>query len=142
MTGSRPALIARGEEALFYERLRQHELVYQYCQSCSGTIFYLRTRCVHCGSENLELRQSAGVGTVYSYTTQYRAANPHFSESVPYTLALVDLDEGFRVLGDLECEPSEAHVGMPVDLTFNDIDEDLTLMRFTLRTADTSQELT
>jgi uncharacterized protein len=127
---ARPPLTPRGEEKLFYDRLREHELVYQRCAGCSEPVFPLRTVCPHCASEDLGLEVSPRRGTLYSFTTQHRAAHPHFADSVPYSLGLVDLDEGFRVFASVDgIAPDELAVGMPVELAFDRIDDELTLLR-------------
>lgn len=127
---ARPALVARGEEKVFYDRLRQHELVFQRCTGCDVAVFPLRTLCPHCSGEELTLETSARRGVLYSFTTQHRPANPHFADSVPYSLGLVDLEEGIRVFASvIGAEPHELKVGMPVKLVFDDVDDELTLLR-------------
>jgi hypothetical protein len=95
-------------------------------------VFYLRAVCPHCGGESLRPRDSAGVGTVYSYTVQYRASHPYFADRTPMTLALVDLEEGFRLLADLQGDGDVA-VGMPVEVVFGGDGDDLTLPHFRTR---------
>ena len=127
---ARPPLMPRGEEKVFYDRLREHELVYQRCASCTETVFPLRTICPRCAGEDLVLEVSARRGTLYSFTTQHRAAHPHFADSVPYSLGLVDLDEGIRVFASVDgIEPDDLAVGMPVELAFETQDDELTLLR-------------
>lgn len=133
-----PALVARGEERMFYDRLRQHELVFQRCRTCGDTVFPLRTICPHCSSEELALEVSARRGTLYSFTTQYRAAHPHFADSVPYSLGLVDLNEGVRVFASVGgVSPDGLTIGMPVELVFEDVSDDVTLLR--IRPMDAGQ---
>lgn len=127
----RPPIIARGEEAVFFAHLHQHELVFQRCTGCSRTVFPLRTVCPHCQSESLDLERAVGRGTVYSFTTQHRASHPFFAADVPYTLVLVDLDEGVRVFANLvDCAPDDARIGMSVEAVFDDVEPELTLLRF------------
>ena len=131
MSAQRPLLTARGEEQLFYDHLRRHTLVYQRCGDCGSVVFPLRTLCQRCGGESLELAESAGTGTVYSCTTQYRPAHPFFADSVPYTLALVDLNEGFRVLARLVgYELGYAPIGRRVVAGFDEVEGGLVLLRF------------
>jgi uncharacterized OB-fold protein len=137
VTVARPPLVPRGEEKLFYDRLRGEELVYQRCAACSATVFPLRTLCPHCAGEDLALEVSARRGTLYSFTTQHRAAHPHFTDSVPYSLGLVDLDEGIRVFASVDgIAPDELVVGMPVELGFDRVDDELTLLRIRPRGAE------
>jgi uncharacterized OB-fold protein len=136
MTAARPPLVPRGEEKVFYDRLRDAELVYQRCTSCSNAVFPLRTLCPHCAGEDLVLEVSARRGTLYSFTTQHRAAHPHFAEDVPYSLGLVDLDEGIRVFASVDgIAPEDLTVGMPVELGFETQDDELTLLRIRARGA-------
>lgn len=114
-----PTPTPRGEERLYFDAAADNRLTYQTCDTCGSTVFYLRALCPHCGGESLRLRESAGLGTVYSYTVQYRASHPYFAGETPMTLALVDLDEGFRLLAGLT-EADDVAVGMPVEAVFRD----------------------
>ena len=128
---NRPPVVARGEEKVYFDHLREHELIFQRCTGCSHAVFPLRTVCPHCQSESLNLERSAGQGTVYSFTTQYRASHPFFTAEVPITLVLVDLDEGVRVFANLiESVPDDARIGMRVEAVFDDVEPELTLVRF------------
>lgn len=120
----------RGEEKTFYDRLVDHELVHQRCEDCRSVVFPLRTICPACSSEELSLQRSAGRGVVYSFTVQHRAVHPSFP--VPTTLALADMDEGFRLLASVP-EPDGLEVGTPVQVVFDDVEPGLTLLRFQVR---------
>ncbi|SMD22919.1 Zn-ribbon domain-containing OB-fold protein [Kibdelosporangium aridum] len=128
-TPAPPKPAPRGEEQIYFQAATENRLTYQTCDTCGSTVFYLRAVCPHCGSESLRLRDSAGVGKVYSYTVQHRAGHPYFADRTPMTLALVDLDEGFRLLADL-VDVDEVAVGMPVEVVFHELDHDLTLPHF------------
>lgn len=127
----RPPIVARGEEKVFFDHLRQHELVFQRCAGCSRAVFPLRTVCPHCQSESLDLERAAGTGTVYSFTTQHRASHPFFAADAPYTLVLVDLDEGVRVFANLvDGTETDISIGCDVRAVFDDVEPELTLLRF------------
>ena len=128
---TRPPITPRGEEKLYFEALKRHELVFHRCSECATVLFPLRQVCISCSHENLVLEVSAGNGIVHSFTTQHRASHPFFADSVPYTLLLVDMAEGFRVLANLiEGTEADISVGAPVDAVFDDVDDELTLLRF------------
>jgi hypothetical protein len=92
---------------------------------------YPRAACPSCGSEKLEEKTSAGRGVVHSFTTQYRSGGPGFKDDVPYTLVLVDLDEGFRALADLRDFAAESlAIGLRVEVFFDEAGPDLVLPRF------------
>nr|WP_281497002.1 OB-fold domain-containing protein [Ornithinimicrobium sp. F0845] len=67
-------------------------LAYQSCASCRQAVFPPRVLCPSCGSDDLDWLPSGGRGTVYSATV----IAPRGKE--PYTVALIDLDEGFRMM--------------------------------------------
>lgn len=119
----------RGEERVYFQAAAEMRLTYQVCDTCRSTVFYLRDICPHCGGEHLKLRDSAGLGTVYSYTVQHRAGHPYFADRTPMTLALIDLDEGYRLLADVEGSDGVT-VGMPVEVVFRAVDGELTLPHF------------
>jgi uncharacterized OB-fold protein len=84
-------------------------LTYQYCQACSAAVFYPRVLCPGCGGTSLEWRVSNGRGTVYSTTTTYQRGE------APYNVALIDLEEGFRMMSRVEgIAPEEVRIGMAV----------------------------
>jgi uncharacterized protein len=73
-------------------------LRYQCCSDCAAAQSLSRFACHRCGSEHLAWRDAAGSGTVYAVTVVTRAPSEAFRALVPYTLVLVDLDEGARVM--------------------------------------------
>ena len=88
--------------ALTYRRyLENGKLGYQRCADCSAAIFYPRMLCPICGSGTLGWRESAGRGTVYATTAL------HGRNRDPRNVVLVDLDEGFRMMGRVEGVPAE-----------------------------------
>ncbi|MFI5611859.1 Zn-ribbon domain-containing OB-fold protein [Amycolatopsis sp. NPDC051903] len=127
-----PTPTPRGEERVYFDAAAERRLTYQTCDTCGSAVFYLRAVCPHCGGESLRLRDSAGHGTVYSYTVQRRASHPYFADRTPMTLALVDLDEGFRLLADVTGEAT-LEVGTPVEVVFG---EDPMLPHFRARTRE------
>lgn len=75
----------------YVEGLARGVLVYQRCQSCERAVFYPRTSCPACGSVELQLQDSEGLGTLYSSSVIY-------DKDQDYNVVLVDLDEGFRMM--------------------------------------------
>lgn len=107
----------RGEESAYADALREGRVVFQRCLSCGASVWYLRSVCPGCMSAELVLTDSAGLGTVYTFTTLLRAGDPARAEDVPYSVALVDLDEGVRIIGDLTCEAAASGIGTRVTAT-------------------------
>nr|WP_238154660.1 MULTISPECIES: OB-fold domain-containing protein [unclassified Ornithinimicrobium] len=72
--------------------------MFQRCTACECAVFPPRGHCPRCWARDLEWRESDGQGALASFAAVHRPGHPAFAELTPYTLALVDLDEGFRML--------------------------------------------
>ncbi|HEY0601795.1 MAG TPA: Zn-ribbon domain-containing OB-fold protein [Herpetosiphonaceae bacterium] len=95
----------------FARYLAAGQLAFQRCAACAAAIFYPRVLCPTCGATDLRWEISGGRGTVYATTTQ------HPRGEAPYNVALIDLDEGFRMMSRVEgIAPSEVRIGMDVRL--------------------------
>lgn len=101
-----------GAPAETYRRyLESGELGFQRCARCGAAVFYPRVLCPVCGGADLTWETSSGRGTVYAATAVYRR------DADPYSVALVDLEEGFRMMSRVESIPAKAvEVGMRVSL--------------------------
>ncbi|MEZ5726753.1 MAG: OB-fold domain-containing protein [Burkholderiaceae bacterium] len=95
-----PTISARSPAAqAFVDGLARGVLRVQACEACSTVQSLARHACPRCGSPRLSWRNASGLGTVFALTQVRRAPTPEFRALVPYTLVLVDLDEGARVMG-------------------------------------------
>lgn len=83
----------------FTDGLEQGVLRYQRCAGCGQAQTLTRFACPHCGSDRLEWHDAVGGGTVVAASVVSRAPTDAFRALVPYTLVLVELDEGPRVMG-------------------------------------------
>ncbi len=92
---------AEAPATAYRRHLQSGKLGYQRCADCSAAVFYPRVLCPVCGSGALEWRESAGRGTVYATTAV------HSRDRKPRNVALVDLDEGFRMMSRVEGVPAE-----------------------------------
>lgn len=84
--------------APFLDGLALGELRYQRCEQCGTPQSLARYACHRCGGSQLVWRTASGCGTVYAATVVARAPSDEFRALAPYTLALVDLDEGPRLM--------------------------------------------
>lgn len=82
----------------YTEGLQRGVVRYQQCAACSAAQTLARYACTTCGSPRLEWRDASGSGTVYATTEVMRAPSDLFRALAPYTIALVDLDEGPRLM--------------------------------------------
>lgn len=65
------------------------------------------------------MTQASGKATVYSYTVVHRAPRPDLAEAVPYVVALVDLEEGVRLMTNVvRCATEDVRIGMAVSVTW------------------------
>jgi uncharacterized OB-fold protein len=98
--------------------LESGRLGFQRCRDCGAAVFYPRVLCPACGGVSPEWRESSGRGTVYATTAVYRR------DAEPYNVALVDLDEGFRMMSRVEGVPvEEVEIGARVALKISREDD-------------------
>jgi hypothetical protein len=71
---------------------------YEDCADCGAAQFYPRGHCTACGSRQVRTRQAAGTGKIFSITVVHRPPSPALQAFAPYAIALVDLDEGVRLM--------------------------------------------
>jgi uncharacterized OB-fold protein len=115
----------------FWEAARRHELVMPRCKTCAHLFFYPRSECPHCFSTNLEWVQVSGRGRLHSYTIVQQPANPAFRDDVPYVYAVVQLEEGPRIVSNVvQCDPDTLRVDMPLEAVFDDVTPEWTLVKF------------
>lgn len=101
----------------YAEGLAAGELRFQHCAQCEAAVFYPRVLCPACGSESLDWRASAGLGTVYATTVLHQRGTD------PYNVALIDLDEGFRMMSRVEgVAPEDVAIGSRVRVAVVDRD--------------------
>jgi uncharacterized OB-fold protein len=123
----RPTAVSRE----FWAAARRHELRVQRCRACGQHIFYPRVFCPACLSDGLEWVNVSGRGRVYSFTVVRRAMHPAFRPDVPYVLAIVELEEGPRLTTNIVgCDPLDVRVDMPVEVVFDDVTPEVTLVKF------------
>lgn len=111
----------------FIQALARKQLLHQRCNACSRVQSLARALCHHCHSDRLAWEHSAGTGIVEAVSRIDRAPSPQFRELVPYTLVIVAMAEGHRLMG--HAQPGLA-IGEPVTAGFFEHDS-RTLIRFT-----------
>ena len=130
MIASRPRPTPDPLSSVYWKAAADGTLLLQRCTSCRRAQFYPRQRCIGCSGE-LEWVPSRGVGTVHSFTIVRQHATPPFRDMVPYVLAIVDLEEGVRMMSNvIDCEPDDVHIGLEVEVTMHVMDSDLAIPLF------------
>ncbi len=126
-----PRPVPGPEDAPFWESCREHELRLQRCDDCGTFRYHPRARCPQCRSAHATWTAVRGTGTVASFTICYPPVLPAFADRAPYNAVVVQLDEGpFMVSNLVDIDNDAIEVGLPVEVTFVDLDDDLTLPQF------------
>jgi 3-oxo-4,17-pregnadiene-20-carboxyl-CoA hydratase alpha subunit len=126
MPRPRPALTH--DNAFWFEGARAHQLLIQRCTSCGRLRHPPLPACSNCGSFEWDTVQSTGRGTLFSYVVVHYPQVPAFEYPLP--IGLVELEEGTRVVANLDMDPDSITVGMPLRVTFVDYDDELSLPVF------------
>jgi uncharacterized OB-fold protein len=125
----RPAPILTDDNRFFWDAARERRLVAQRCAACGRFRHPPRPMCPHCRSLDHDVIKLTGRGTVYSYAVLHHPQNPMFD--YPVLAALVDLDEGIRLVSDLvSVDPGAVRIGMPVEVRFAETAEDMAVPVF------------
>lgn len=119
----------------FWQAAAQHQLALQRCQDCNYFNHPPRPLCDACLSQRLEFVPVSGRGTVYSYTVMHQPNIAGFEKEVPYINMLVELDEQprlFMVSFLPISERDKIRIGGKVEVTFDKINDEVTLPQFRL----------
>jgi uncharacterized OB-fold protein len=105
----------------YWDAAREGKLLIKRCAACGRAHFDPRPFCPHCWSDDVEWEQASGKATLYTFTIVRRNDLPPFPERVPYVAAVVDLDEGPRMMTNVEgCDADEVEIGMALTVAFRD----------------------
>lgn len=122
---------------LFYEGMQQHKIMIQQCSNCSTHLPPAQLVCDHCGCDDLTWVEADGSGEIYTYVVYHRSFHPAFNDQVPYIVALVELKEGPRLMGQLKLKEGQIYkVGSTVVTGFHKIDKNNELLYFQLEDGD------
>jgi len=115
----------------YWDGARRHELLLQRCAACRHLWHPPLPRCPECHSAAVDWMPASGRGRVYTFTVVYHATHAAMADKVPYITALIELDEGPRVLTNLRnCAEAQAQIGMPVTVIFEELTPEITLPQF------------
>jgi hypothetical protein len=118
----------------YWDACQNERLTVQKCSDCGSYVFIPQPCCGECQSEELEWVESSGRGTLYSFSTVYRPQQPVFE--TPYTVVVVELDEGYHLLSNLiGVEPEDVEIGTPLEVFFEKKSDEITLPYFRVREA-------
>jgi len=104
----------------FWEGTQAGELRVQLCDCCGKHVFYPRLRCPECGADALSWVRTSGRARLYSYSISH-VAMPGWAGETPYIIAVVELEEGPRMMTNLvgvPADPAHLTLDMPLEVVF------------------------
>ncbi len=125
-----PIPVPTPESRPFWDAAKRHALELPRCRSCGALHYYPRGACPRCLSGDLVWERVRGTGRVHTFTIVHRGQKG-FPVPTPYVLAVVELDEGPRMMTTLvDVDPAAVKIGMPVEVTFRDVSDAIALPLF------------
>jgi uncharacterized OB-fold protein len=128
--GQRARPMPTPETMHFWEGTRTGELRLQRCNACRKAYFPPRPFCPFCACREVSIFRASGKGRLYSYVIHHRPV-PGFTP--PYAIAVVELDEGPRMMTNItDCPqtPEALVLDMPLEVAFEKLDDEITLPLF------------
>ena len=119
------------DTAYFWEGAALGELRIQRCTACGALRHPPGPACPDCGALDRGYVVASGLGHVFSYVIHHHPPVP--GKELPIVIALIDLDEGVRMVGEVACDPEEIAIGERLQVDFDRVDDDLTLPIWRLR---------
>ena len=117
----------------YWDGLKEGKLMLPRCGDCQHTFFYPRVICPRCRSRKIGWIQATGKGRLYSFGIGHQSFNKAFKVPPPYVLAMVELEEGPRMMSNLvnvTPDPKAITCDMPVEVVFHKLTDDHTVPLF------------
>lgn len=115
----------------WWQAASEHRLVVQRCAACGHTRLPPSPVCPECRSAESDWKEVSGRGEVYTYTFVHRAIAS--GQELPFVIAVIALEDagGLRIISNLVgAKPDELEIGLPVEVVWEDMSEDLAIPRF------------
>lgn len=126
----RPVPEVNPETSCYWQAAASGDLLVQECADCGLVYHYPRSLCPDCFSEHVEWREASGRGEVYSYSTA-RTMSGWPEDDLPLVVAYVELDEGPRIMTNIDADPEDVAIGARVEVRFVETeDEDVSIPVF------------
>lgn len=117
----------------YWDGLKEHTLMLPKCEDCGKPFFYPRALCPNCHSRRITWIQASGRGKLYSFEISHQSFNRAFKIKPPFILAMIELEEGPRMMSNLiniEPDPKVVKCDMPVEIVFEKLTDDITIPLF------------
>ncbi len=120
----------------FFDGARAGRLMVQKCDNCGQLRFPAHDLCSKCNSTTSRWVPVSGRGEVFSFNIMHQLYHPGFASEVPYAVVMVELEEGCKFVSNLlGIKPHEIKCGMPVEVTFEKLNDEVSMPKFRLRAA-------
>ena len=127
----KPLPSLEGTSGEFYGFCKNRELRFQGCTGCGKWRHVPRDMCAECGSWDWEWAKSNGRGKLFTWTVVTLAMYPAFAEEVPYAVALIEMEEGPRIVSRIvDVAPEDLYMDMPLEVIFEAVTDEVTLPKF------------
>ena len=127
----KPLPIIDPDTAPYWKAAKDHKLLLKRCSACGKAHFYPRELCPHCHADTVDWIEARGTGSIYSFTVARRPAGPAFKPDAPYVVAIIELDEGARMMTNIVgCPPDSVKIGQRVSVVFEDVTDEISLPKF------------
>jgi uncharacterized protein len=117
----------------YWDGLANGELRFQRCEVCSNAWLPAREECPACLADQWSWETGSGRGRVISWVVYRQAVHPAFADRVPYTVAVVELDEGPRLITGIDAPEESLAIEQPVHVV-PWVEDGVHLARFALDT--------
>ncbi|THE09575.1 hypothetical protein E1I69_21880 [Bacillus timonensis] len=104
----------------FWKAVARKEFILQKCSDCKEFVFYPRSHCPYCWSENLSWKKASGRGRLKTWSIVHKPGHPGWNIATPYMVGLVELEEGPTMLSHLiiDDDPQNLAIGLPLQVYF------------------------
>ena len=120
----------------FFDGARAGRLMVQKCDNCGTLRFPAHELCSKCNSTASRWVPVSGRGEVFSFNIMHQVYHPGFAGDVPYAVVLIELEEGCKFVSNLlGVKPHDIRCGMPVEVTFEKLSNEVSIPKFRLRSA-------
>jgi uncharacterized OB-fold protein len=127
-----PVPVPGPDDAPYWRALAEGVLLIQRCAACATVRHPPRPRCGDCASADYRWEAASGLGIVYSFTIVHHPPNPALAGRVPYVVALIELDEGPRLVSNVVgVDPERVTINQRVRVQFDPVGHGMALPQFT-----------
>jgi uncharacterized OB-fold protein len=128
---NKPIPVPSAESQAYWDGLRDRKLLMPRCDACGKYWFPPSLLCPHCNATNWTWTSTSGRGRIFSYVVYHRIYHPGFADEVPYAVAVIELDEGPRMVSNvIGIAPDKLACDLPVQVVYQPITDTITLPKF------------